>query len=77
MKVPGVAWTALIIALVGVLNSWLTDYVAAPWVPLAVMALGIAAKAAEIYLSDRKTAAANRASEPVASHKIQRFFLGG
>lgn len=51
MRVPGIAWTALIVALTGVLGGWLTDYITQPWVPLALILLSGLAKAAEIYLA--------------------------
>ena len=51
MRIPGVAWTALIVTLTGVLGGWLTDYVQAPWVPIVIILLGAVAKIAETYLA--------------------------
>ena len=52
MRIPGVVWTSLIVLLTGALSGWLTDWFSTePWVPLAVIALGLVAKAAEVYLS--------------------------
>ena len=48
MKLPGGAWTALILLLVGLLQGWLQDWFTAPWVPLAVLALSLIAKAIEV-----------------------------
>lgn len=53
MKLPGAAWTALILALVGVFGGWLTEYVDKPWVPLAILGLSILAKAAEIIFASK------------------------
>ena len=47
MRLPGGAWTALILLLVGLLQGWLQDWFQAPWVPLAILALSLLAKAVE------------------------------
>jgi hypothetical protein len=49
IKVPGVAYTALALALTGALGGWLTQYVESAWVPIAVLGLNLIAKAVEIY----------------------------
>ncbi len=48
MRLPGGAWTALILLLVGLLQGWLQDWVTAPWVPLAILALSLIAKMIEV-----------------------------
>ena len=50
MKLPGGAWTALILLLVGALQGWLQDWFQAPWVPLGVLALSLIAKAVEVQV---------------------------
>ncbi len=51
MKIPNAASVALIVGLTGLLSGWLTTWLSDPWVPLAILALGLIAKAAEIYLT--------------------------
>ncbi len=51
MKIPNAASVALIVLLTGALSGWLTTWFSDPWVPLAVLALGLIAKTAEIYLT--------------------------
>ena len=79
MRVPGVAWTALIVALTGVLGGWLTDYITQPWVPLVMILLSGIAKAAEIYLAKpdmpNTVLAPTRSLEPVRFN-WRGFLLG-
>lgn len=72
MKLPGASWTALIILLTGALGGWLTEYVNQPWAPLAVMALSLIAKAAEIYLSSTPTRVASEVFESAAEPRMER-----
>jgi hypothetical protein len=51
MKIPGIAWTALVLALTGALGGWFTQYVETPWVPVVVLMLNLLGKAAEIYFA--------------------------
>lgn len=81
MKLPGAAWTALILALVGALGGWLTEYVQEPWVPLAILGLSILAKAAEIYLAPKSAPSGvrglNANATPVKPpSKVKILFLG-
>lgn len=62
MKIPGAAWTALILALTGALGGWLTEYVQHPFVPIVVMALSLIAKAVEIYFSNKETRVINESA---------------
>ncbi len=71
---PGGAWAALIILLTGALSGWLTGwFTGAPWAPLAVLALSLIAKAAEIYLTP--TPAVGFMAIPERS-KLARLLLG-
>ncbi len=42
--VPGTAWVALIVALTGALSGWLTEWIDAPWAPLAVLGISTVVK---------------------------------
>ena len=46
--IPGAAWVALIVAVTGLLSGWLSQWVQHPLVPLAVLVLGMIAKAVEM-----------------------------
>jgi len=77
MSLPGVAWTALILALVGVLQNWLTEWVKEPWVPLAIMVLSLIAKGIDIYMSRRAANKAVRIAMVVAPRSVwQQLLLG-
>lgn len=47
-QVPGAAWVSLVVLLTGALSGWLTDWIAEPWVPLAVVGLSTVAKLVQI-----------------------------
>jgi len=80
MQVPGFLWTA-VLALIPLLVQWLGgDYFdGQSWVPWAIMALGLVAKAIELA---REQAAAERPSirivgeEPPAGFSLRRLLLG-
>jgi len=80
-SLPGAVWVALILSLTGALSAWLTGNLSDSWVPLAVLALSMIAKAAEIYFTDKQAAKLELRAvgevEVLESHKIQRFLLGG
>ncbi len=69
---PGGAWVALITLLTGALSGWLAEWIHDPSVPLIILALGLIAKAAEIYLAP-PVARFYGAAEP---SKLYRLLLG-
>mgnify|MGYP001612345653 CR=1 FL=1 len=75
MRIPGVVWTALIVLLTGALSGWLTDWFSGEaWAPLAVLILGLIAKAAEIYLTPTPVTGLRTPADERS--KLARLLLG-
>jgi hypothetical protein len=67
--IPGAFWVTLIVGL----SAALQQYFDAPWVPVAVLALGVVAKALEVWLKPTPVGVRGLAEEPSA---WWRFLLG-
>lgn len=76
MKVPGFLWTA-VLALIPLIVEWLQgDYFTGQtWVSIAVLVLGFAAKAIELYLA-QKRAVGYESFGSVPESRVKRFLLG-
>jgi len=73
-QIPGVAWVALITAIIGWLQGdWFAGQV---WVPIAVIALSAVAQLVSIFVVDRGSDRALRAINGEPSD-LSRFFWGG
>jgi hypothetical protein len=76
MKVPGFLWTA-VLALIPLLIQWLEgDYFTGQtWVSIAVLVLGFAAKAIELYLA-QKRAVGYESFGGAPESRVKRFLVG-
>lgn len=76
MKIPGFLWTA-VLALIPLLIQWLEgDYFTGQtWVSIAVLVLGFAAKAIELYLA-QKRAVGYESFGGVPESRVKRFLVG-
>lgn len=75
MRIPGVAWSALVLGLVALLNSWLGQYVDSIYIPVIALVLNAIAKGVEIYFANKADANTIRGLEPQRS-TASRLFLG-
>lgn len=76
MKVPGFLWTA-VLALIPLLIQWLEgDYFSGQtWVSIAVLVLGFAGKAIELYLA-QKRAVGYESFGGAPESRVKRFLVG-
>lgn len=76
MKIPGFLWTA-VLALIPLLIQWLEgDYFTEQtWVSIAVLVLGFAAKAIELYLA-QKRAVGYESFGGAPESRVKRFLVG-
>jgi len=76
MKIPGFLWTA-VLALIPLLIQWLEgDYFTGQtWVSIAVLVLGFAAKAIELYLA-QKRAVGYESFGGAPESRVKRFLVG-
>ena len=74
MKIPGVAWVALI----GLLITWLNNYFPnETWLVAAVAGLGLVAKLVEVYMPKAATTNERFAVPKPPPSKPVRVLLGG
>ena len=77
-KLPNVISIALITALIAFLQyiaSGAGELFPAVWVPVAVLVIGAAVKALQVYLETRGAGGATRAAERNAINPVQRWLM--
>ena len=77
MKIPGFLWTA-VLALIPLLIQWLEgDYFTGQtWVSIAVLVLGFAAKAIELYLAQKRAVGFETYVSDQPESRVKRFLVG-
>ena len=76
VNIPGVAWSALVLGLVALLNSWLGQYVDSIYIPVIALVLNAIAKAVEIYFANKATENTIRGLDEPERSNLSKLFLG-